>query len=137
MKRINIIINASEVMAVGKAVFIAGAIGLMIVQVPHQTCIGELADWYCGIAMAQHEDHIRLEVTSDDNQTDGVLSAILSTARAAKIENITKLAPDIVLAMLGASETGIYKNAERAEDDNQIYSSEVFHERYFTIPNHV
>jgi nitrogen regulatory protein PII len=136
LKRINIVINASEVAAVGKAVFIAGAIGLMIVPVPHRTCIGELSDWYCGIAIAQHEDHVRLEVTSDDNQSDGILSAILSTARAGKIENITQLAPDKELTMLGTSETAPYKKAWCTEDDNQIYSSEVFHKRYFT-PNHV
>jgi nitrogen regulatory protein PII len=125
LKRINIVINASEVAAVGKAVFFAGAIGLMIVPVPRRTCIGELSDWYCGIAIAQHEDHMRLEVTSDDNQTDVVLSAILSTARAAKIENITRLAPDKELILPGASETGTYKKAWCTEDDNQIYSSEV------------
>jgi len=62
---------------------------LVIAQVPHQTCIAELGDWYCGTRIAQREDHMRLEITSDDTRSDRVISAILSTAHAAKIESIS------------------------------------------------
>jgi len=89
MKRITIVVSASDMPAIRKVVFIAGANKLVIVQVPHRTCIGELGDWYCGIHIAQREDHMRLEVTSDDTRSDGVISAILSTAHAAKIESIS------------------------------------------------
>lgn len=89
MKRITIVIGASDMTAIRKVVFIAGANKLVIAQVPHRTCIAELGDWYCGTRIAQREDHMRLEVTSDDTRYDGVLSAILSTAHAAKIESIS------------------------------------------------
>jgi nitrogen regulatory protein PII len=88
MKRITIIVSAADMPAIRKVVFMAGAEKLVIAKVPHQTCIGELGDWYCGTHIAQREDHMRLEVTSDDKQSDGVISAILSTAHAAKIERI-------------------------------------------------
>lgn len=89
MKRINVVINASEMSTVRKAIFTAGASGLVIVQMPHGKCIGELGDWYCGKDIATREDHMRLEVTSDDNRSDDIISAILSTAHAAKIEYIS------------------------------------------------
>jgi len=89
MKRITIVVSASDMSAIRKVIFIAGANKLVIAQVPHRTCIAELGDWYCGTHIAQREDHVRLEVTSDDTRYDGVLSAILSTAQAAKIESIT------------------------------------------------
>ncbi|TXI36490.1 MAG: hypothetical protein E6Q59_09365 [Nitrosomonas sp.] len=89
MKRITFVIGASDMPAIRKVVFIAGANKLVIAQVPHRTCIAELGDWYCGTRIAQREDHMRLEVTSDDTRYDGVLSAIFSTAHAAKIESIS------------------------------------------------
>jgi nitrogen regulatory protein PII len=92
MKCINIVVNASEIAAVRKAVFIAGAIQLVVAVVSHRTCIGELGDWYCGTSVSQREDHMRLQVMSRDDQSDGIISAVLSTAHAAKIENITQLA---------------------------------------------
>ena len=89
MKRINIVVSASEIAAVRKAIFIAGANRLIIVPVSHRTCISELGDWYCGTVIAKREDHMRLEVTSEDNRSDGIISAILATAHAAKIENVS------------------------------------------------
>ncbi|OQW43065.1 MAG: hypothetical protein A4S08_10230 [Proteobacteria bacterium SG_bin4] len=89
MKRITIVINASDMSAIRKVVFIAGANKLVIAQVPHRTCIAELGDWYCGTHIAQRKDHMRLEVMSDDARFEGVISAILSTAHAAKIESIS------------------------------------------------
>jgi nitrogen regulatory protein PII len=93
MKRINIVVSASEMAAVRKAILFAGANRLIIVPVSNRTCIGELGDWYCGTAIARREDHMRLEVTSDDNRSDSIISAILSTAHAAKIENISSDMP--------------------------------------------
>lgn len=89
MKRIIVVVSASDMSAIRKVVFIAGANKLVIAQVPHRTCIAELGDWCCGTHIAQREDHMRLEVTSDDTRSDGVISAILSTAHAAKIESIS------------------------------------------------
>ncbi len=89
MKRIIVVVSASDMSAIRKVVFIAGANKLVIAQVPHRTCISELGDWYCGTHIAQREDHMRLEITSDDARSDGVISAILSTAHAAKIESIS------------------------------------------------
>ena len=91
MKRITIVVSASEMAAVRKAVFTAGANRLVTAPVPQRTCISELGDWYCGTSIAKRENHMRLEVTSDDNQSDGIISAILLTAHAAKIENIIQL----------------------------------------------
>ncbi len=88
MKHIHVVVNASEMAAVRQAVFTAGANKLLMVHVSHRTCIGELGDWYCGTDISKREDHVRLEVTSDDNRSDGIISAILSTAHAAKFENI-------------------------------------------------
>lgn len=88
MKRIIIVVSASEMKAVRKAVFIAGANRLVISPVPQRTCIVEFGDWYCGTSIAKRENHMQLEVTSDDSRSDAIISAILSTAHAAKIENI-------------------------------------------------
>ncbi|MEP6606216.1 MAG: hypothetical protein ABJA60_08875 [Nitrosospira sp.] len=89
MKRIIIVVGGSEMAAVRKAVFTAGAKKVVIGSVPYRTCIGELGDWYCGTSIAKRENHMRLEVTSDDNRSDGIISAILLTAHAAKIEKIS------------------------------------------------
>lgn len=91
MKRINIVVNASDIAAVRKALFVAGAERLVITQASHRTCIGELGDWYCGTAVSQREDHMRLQVVSRDDRSDGIISAVLSAAHAAKIENIVRL----------------------------------------------
>lgn len=90
MKRITIVVIASDMPTIRKAIFIAGATKLIIHPMPHGTCIGELGDWYCGIPLAKRVDHVRLEVTSDDKRWDGVISAILSTAHAAKIERVSQ-----------------------------------------------
>lgn len=89
MKCFTIVVSASDMPAIRKVVFIAGANKLVIAQVTHRTCIGELGDWYCGTHITQREDHMRLEITSDDTRSDGVISAFLSTAHAAKIESIS------------------------------------------------
>lgn len=89
MKRIIIVVSASEMKAVRKAVFIAGASRLVISPVPQRTCVIELGDWYCGTSVAKCENHVQLEVTSANNRSDAIISAILATAHAAKIEHIS------------------------------------------------
>lgn len=88
MKRIHIIVSASEMPAVREAAFIAGADKLVATRIPHRTAIGELGDGYSKTSVSAREDHTRMEITSHDGRFDGVISAVLSIAHGAKIASI-------------------------------------------------
>lgn len=88
MKRIATVLKASEVTSVRKAVSVAGASHIVITPISHRECAIDLGDWYCGTPVSEHDDHVRLDATVDDDRSDDIISAILTTAHVGKIENI-------------------------------------------------
>jgi nitrogen regulatory protein PII len=91
MKRISVVLKASEVTAVRKAVCSAGGSRVVITPMAHRACVTELSDWYCGAPATEHGDHARLDVMVDDQGADAIVGAILATAHAGKIEQITRM----------------------------------------------
>ena len=92
MKRITTVLKASEATAVRKAVCIAGANQTVITRISHRECVTQLGDWYCGTHVSKRDDHVRLDVTADDDHSEAIISAIIKTAHAGKIESIVHLA---------------------------------------------
>jgi nitrogen regulatory protein PII len=91
MKRISVILRATEAMAVRKAVCAAGGDRVVITPIAQRACATELADWYCGTSAGKCENHVRLDVTADDCYADTIVGAIVSTAHTGKIEQITRM----------------------------------------------
>jgi nitrogen regulatory protein PII len=92
MKRITTVLRASEAATVRKAVCLAGAERVAITPVPHRESAIQLADWRWDASASGQPDPVRLDVVVDDTHSDGVVSAILSTARVGKIENVVSVA---------------------------------------------
>lgn len=90
MKRITIILKTSEVTAVRKAVFAAGGSRIVIAPLSRRNAV-ELSDWNCGMPFSAQNDQVRFDVTVNNEYSDGVISAILSTAIVGKIETVTLL----------------------------------------------
>lgn len=90
MKRITIVLKASEVTAVRKAVCAAGGNRIVIAPVSSRNAV-ELMDWNCGLPVSAQDDQVRLDVTVDNEYSDGVISAIFSSAHVGKIETIALL----------------------------------------------
>ncbi len=84
MKIIATILKASEALDVRRAVARAGAENFVLFPVSRRA---ELNDWSCG--STDREDHVRIEVTSADDRSEGILSAIMRTAHVGKIEAFT------------------------------------------------
>lgn len=91
MKRISVVLKASEATMVRKAVCAAGGSRVVIAPIARRACATELADWYCGTSAGECENHVRLDVMADDCDAEGVVGAIVSTAHAGKIEQITRV----------------------------------------------
>lgn len=91
MKRITTVLKASEATAVRKAVFVAGGSYMVITPISHRECVTQLGDWYCGTQVSGRDDHVRLDVTADDDYSEDIISAIIKTAHAGKIESIVHL----------------------------------------------
>ncbi|MCE5182125.1 MAG: hypothetical protein LLG15_10025 [Betaproteobacteria bacterium] len=90
MKRISIVLKTSEVTVVRKAVFAAGGSRIMISPASSRNAV-ELTDWNCGMSVSAQDAQVRFDVTVDNEVSDGVISAILASARVGKIETITLL----------------------------------------------
>lgn len=90
MKRITIILKASEVTTVCKAVCAAGGSRIMISQASSRNSV-ELRDWNHGMPASPQNDQVKFDVTVDDEVSDGVISAIFSSASVGKIETIRLL----------------------------------------------
>ena len=84
MKRITLIMKTSEVMTVRKAACIAGANHVVVHTISHRECV-----WFQNPHVSAEDAPVRLDVTVVDSLSDEVVSAILTTARLAKIEKIS------------------------------------------------
>ena len=91
MKRISVVLKAAEVTEVRKAVCGAGGNRVVITPMSHRACVTGLADLYCGAPIAERGDHVRLDVMVDDQRADAIVGAIIATAHAGKIEQITRV----------------------------------------------
>jgi len=91
MKRITLVLKASEVTDVRKAIFAAGGNRIVLAPLSHHLCAVELADGYCGMSDAERNDYVRLDVTVDDDQSKEVVSAIIAIAHTGMIEKIAFL----------------------------------------------
>lgn len=91
MKKITIILKASEVTTVRKAVCSAGGSRVVITPNSSRNSV-ELRDWNHGMPASTQNDQVRFDVTVDDEFSDSVISAIFSSASVGKIETI-KLLP--------------------------------------------
>lgn len=88
MKRIATILNTSEISAVRKAVTAAGASLVRIAPIVRCGRPVELGMWYRDSAQTGDEQSVRLEVVSEDADSDAIISAILANARVGGIENV-------------------------------------------------
>lgn len=86
MKRITTVLRESEVMAVRKAVCVAGGECVVITPMPQRLCGIELGERHCEQSASRRDIHVRLEVTADDSRYDGIISAILRIAHVGKID---------------------------------------------------
>lgn len=91
MKRISVVLKASEATLVRKAVCSACGDRVVITPMTQRACAAELADWYCGMPVGARDNQVRLDVVVDDQRADAVVGAIVATAHAGKIEQITRL----------------------------------------------
>ncbi|MGA8863947.1 MAG: hypothetical protein WBM09_03640 [Gallionella sp.] len=85
MKRITAVLKESEAMAVRKAVCVAGGERVVITPMPQRLCAIDLEEWYCEQSAVPRDVHVRLEVTADDTQYGGIVSAIQRIAHVGKI----------------------------------------------------
>lgn len=86
MKRITTVLKESEVMAVRKAVCVAGGERVVITPMPQSLCAIDLEDWHWKQSVAQKDVHVRLEVTADDIHYGSIVSAIQRIAHIGKID---------------------------------------------------
>ena len=86
MKRITLILKTSEVMSVRKAACIAGADRIVANPISHWESV-----WFPSSHVSKDDELVRLDVMVVDSQSDGVVSAILATARLGKIEKISQI----------------------------------------------
>jgi len=92
MNRITILLKSSDVMAVRRAVFAAGASRVVVSPLPRQAWTAYLQDWYFGKPVSWCEAPVRIDVGVDECYSDAVVSAFLTTASAGKIERIAQYA---------------------------------------------
>jgi hypothetical protein len=85
MKRITTVLKESEAMAVRKAVYIAGAERIVITPIPYWMCGVDMIDIDSEKRMAAWEKQVRLDLTTDDNRSGGIVSAIRRISHSGKI----------------------------------------------------
>ena len=85
MKRITTELKESDVMAVRKAVCMAGAERIVITPLPYQMCGVDMLDIHSEQIAEKSGKHVRLEVTVNDIHQDGIISAIRRVVRAGRI----------------------------------------------------
>jgi nitrogen regulatory protein PII len=91
MNRITMVLKSSDVMAVRRAVFEAGASRVVVTPLPRQEW-ATYRDWYLGKHASWGNEPIRIDVGVDECHADKIVSAFLTTARSGKIEKITQYA---------------------------------------------
>jgi L-lactate utilization protein LutC len=85
MKRITTVLKESEVMAVRKAVCIAGAERVVITPLPYRMCGIDMVDIYSDQIAAESDKHVRLDVTADNRRSGSIVSAISRITHAGRI----------------------------------------------------
>jgi hypothetical protein len=85
MKRITTVLKESDVMAVRKAVCVAGGDHVVIVPMPEYLYAIDVEGRYGVESAPQRTGHVRLEVTADDSHYPGIVSAIQRIAHVGKI----------------------------------------------------
>ena len=85
MQRITTVLRESEVMAVRKAVCIAGAEDVVITPLPYRMCGVDMMDIYSDQIAAESGKHVRFDVTADNSRSGIIVSVIRRIAHAGKI----------------------------------------------------
>ena len=88
MRRIAMVLKSSEAATVRKAVTAAGASLVIVTPISRHNGAVNLVMWYCDGAGSDADLPVRLEVITEDANSNNVVSAILANARAGGIENI-------------------------------------------------
>jgi hypothetical protein len=83
MKRITTLLRESEAMEVRKAVCVAGAERVVITPIAHDMSVIDPWKWNGDRSSAQ--EHVRLEVTTDDDHYGGIVSAIKRISQAGRV----------------------------------------------------
>lgn len=91
MNKITMLIKASEVMAVRRAIFEAGAERVEVNPLHSHEWEASLADWYHGKKLQWQDAPISLDVFAEKNQITAVISAFMRVARVGKIEKISPI----------------------------------------------
>jgi hypothetical protein len=91
MNRIIMLLKFSDVMAVRRAVFAAGAHRMTVTPLPSHEC-AEHRDWYFGSQPPWADAPVRMEVGVEGDYANEIVSVFIATACAGKIERITKYA---------------------------------------------
>ena len=89
MNCITMLLKTSDVMAVRRAVFAAGADRAVMFPVPAWARTAHFHDWYSGNS-TKCDAPIRIDVVVDDGHIDDVISAFLVTASVGKIGRIKR-----------------------------------------------
>jgi hypothetical protein len=90
MNRITMLLKTSDVMAVRRAVFAAGADRVVVSPLPRQAWAAYLQDWYFGKPVLWCDAPVRIDVGVDEYHADEIVSAFLATAHVGKIERIAQ-----------------------------------------------
>ena len=85
MKRITTVLKESEVMAVRKAVCIAGAERVVITPLPYRMCGIDMMDLHSEKMAADSDKQVRFDVTADNSHSSGIVSIIRRIAQAGRI----------------------------------------------------
>ena len=85
MQRITTVLRELEVMAVRKAVCIAGAEDVVITPLPYRMCGIDMIDVYSENIAAESGKHVRFDVTADNSRSCSIVATIRRIAHAGKI----------------------------------------------------
>lgn len=90
MNCITMLLKTSDVMAVRRAVFTAGASRVAVLPLPKQVRVVHFHDWNFSKDDLKYDAPIRLDVGVDDSHADNVISAFLMTAHVGIIKRIVR-----------------------------------------------
>jgi len=84
MKRITAVLKESEALSERKAVCIAGAERIVITPLPYRVGGIDMMDMHSAQRTAESNNHARLDVTTADNRSGRIISAIRKIAHAGR-----------------------------------------------------
>ncbi len=90
MNCITMLLKTSEIMAVRREIFAAGADRVVVFPLPEQAQSVHFKDWYFGKSDSRYDAPIKIDVGVDEDHTDAVISAFLRTAHVGKIGRIVR-----------------------------------------------